>query len=108
MTTGTAIQRQNYVNRTVYGVPAVPGGTTNAPDGTSIDVADLQALAAADTTGNLLLDELNRRLMHSTMSPAMRSTILTAVTSLASSNSLARAQMAVHLILSSSQYQVQR
>ena len=92
----------------VYGVPAVPGGTANVPDGTSIDISDLQALAAADVTGNGLVDELDRRLMHSTMSPQMRATILTAVTSINSTNSLARAQQAIHLVTSSSQYQVQR
>jgi hypothetical protein len=91
-----------------YGVPAIPGGNVNVPDGTSVDFSDLQALAASDVSGALLLDELDRRLMHSTMSEQMRATILTAVTSIASTNSLARAQMAVHLIMSSSQYQIQR
>ena len=108
MTTGTSIQRQNFINRMVYGNPSVPGGTVNAPNGTSVDFSDLQALAAADPTCNLLLDELDRRMMHSTMSAAMRDTIRTAVVSIASTNTLARAQQAVHLIGSSSQYQVQR
>lgn len=118
MTTGTAIQRQNFVNRMVYSsctdittCPPIPGGTTNAPNGTSLDWTDLQALATTDTTGNLLMDELNRRMMHSTMSAQMRSTILTAVTSIPATTALnfrLRAQMAVHLITSSSQYQVQR
>jgi hypothetical protein len=108
LTTGTAIQRQNFVNRMVYATPPIPGGTVNTPDGTSLDFSDVQALAAADTTSNLLLDELNNRLMHGTMSPSMRSTIMTAVNSIASTNSLARAQQAVHLVITSSQYQVQR
>jgi uncharacterized protein (DUF1800 family) len=108
MTTGTSIQRQNFINRMVYGNPPVPGGTVNVPNGTSVDFSDLQALAATDPTCNLLLDELNRRMMHSTMSSAMRNTIRTAVISIASTNTLARAQQAVHLIASSSQYQIQR
>ncbi len=108
MTTGTAIQRQNFINRMVYAAPPIPGGTVNVPDGTSVDLSDLQALAAADASGALLVDELDRRLMGSTMSPEMRSTILTAVTSITSTNTLARAQQAVHLVITSSQYQVQR
>jgi hypothetical protein len=47
-------------------------------------------------------------MMHGTMSAAMRSTILTAVTSIAASNSLARAQQAIYLVTTSSQYQIQR
>lgn len=111
MTTGTAIQRQNFVNQMVYGNPPIPGNTVNAPDGTSLDFADLQALATTDPTSNLLLDELDRRMMHETMSAAMRSRIMTAVNSIpgtSSTNFRYRAQQAVHLIASSSQYQVQR
>ncbi|MEO7538801.1 MAG: DUF1800 domain-containing protein, partial [Pyrinomonadaceae bacterium] len=108
MTTGTAIQRQNFVNRFVYTSPAIAGGTTNTPDGTSLDFSDLQALAAADTSGNLLINDLNNRLLHGTMSDAMRSAILTAVSSIAITNPLARAQQAVHLVVTSSQYGVQR
>src|SRR5439155_17954440 len=80
MTTGTSIQRTNFVNRMVFTSPAIAGGTTNSPNGTSVDFTDLQALNVADNTGNLLVDELNRRMLHSTMSASMKSTILTAVT----------------------------
>jgi len=112
MTTGTTIQRQNFVNRMVYNTPAsINVALPDIPNGTSLDFSDLQALATADPTSNLLMDELNRRLMHETMSPQMRSTILTAVNSIAgtsSANFLLRAKQAVHLVVSSSQYQVQR
>ena len=112
MTTGTAIQRANFVNRMVFTAPAIPTSPpTNqggAPNGTSLDFSDLQALVAADTTGNTLVDELNRRLMHGTMSASMKSTILTAVTNIASSDTLNRARQAVYLVATSSQYQVQR
>lgn len=108
MTTGTSIQRANFVNRFVYSTPPVPGGTANAPLGTSLDFSDLQALVVADPTCNRLMDELDRRMMHSTMSDEMRNIILTAVTSISSTNTLARAQAGVHLVATSSQYQVQR
>ena len=112
MTTGTSIQRANFVNRMVFTSPAVPiSAPTNqggAPNGTSLDFSDLQALATADTSGNSLVDELNRRLMHGTMSGSMKSTILTAVTNITSADPLNRARQAVYLVATSSQYQVQR
>ena len=108
MTTGTAIQRANFVNRTCFTNPAIAVATPNAPNGTSVDFSDLQALSTADSTGNLLVDELDRRMLHGTMSAAMKSTILTAVTAVASSDPLGRARQAVYLVATSSQYQVQR
>jgi hypothetical protein len=86
----------------------IKGGSTNFPFGTSIKLAELQALAAADTTGNQLLDFLNNKMMHGTMSAQMRSSILTAVTAITATNTLARAQAALYLVATSSQYQIQR
>jgi uncharacterized protein (DUF1800 family) len=107
MTTGTAIQRANFLNR--FAFSAIPVAvSTDAPSGTSLDLSDLQALSSADSTGNLLVDELNRRLLHGTMTPAMRSTLLPAVTSISTSDPLGRARQAVYLVATSSQYQVQR
>lgn len=121
MTTGTTIQRTNFVYRFTYtttGTPAIPVpiavSQPNAPNGTSLDFSDLQALSAADPTGNSLVDELDRRMMHSTMSAQMKSSILTAVTAVTQSatptaaQTLARVQQAVYLVATSSQYQVQR
>jgi hypothetical protein len=54
------------------------------------------------------MDALNSKMMHGAMSPEMRSTILTAVTAVPTTNPLLRAQTAVYLIATSSQYQVQR
>jgi hypothetical protein len=51
---------------------------------------------------------LNLRMMHGTMSPAMRSSILNVVQTVPASNPLLRAQRAVYLVATSSQYQVQR
>lgn len=106
MTTSTSIQRANFMNTMVFN--RINVALPNIPNGTSIDLSELQALAAADPTGNQLMDALNWRLLHGTMSASMRSTILTAVTNIASTNSLARAQQALYLVVTSSQYQVQR
>ena len=110
MTTGTAIQRANFANRMTFTSPAINNVPVNVdiPNGTSLDYSDLQALVAADTTGNTLMDELNRRMMHGTMSAAMRSTILTAVTAYISTDTINRVRQAVYLVATSSQYQVQR
>ena len=105
LTTGTTIARANFMNTLVFGKVNV---SANAPTGTSIDLSEMRALAAADATGNRLVDALNTKLMHGAMSAQMKSTILTAVQAVASTNTLLRAQTAIYLTASSSQYQVQR
>jgi hypothetical protein len=105
LTTGTAIARANFVNTIVFG--RVNVGSL-APLGTSINLTEMQALAAGDPSSNLLLDTLNQKLMHGTMSAQMKNTILTAVQAVPSTNPLVRAQTAIYLIATSSQYQVQR
>ncbi len=105
LTTGTAIARANFVNTIVFG--RVNVGSL-APLGTSINLTEMQALAAGDPSSNLLLDTLNQKLMHGTMSAQMKNTILTAVQAVPSTTPLVRAQTAIYLIATSSQYQVQR
>ena len=107
MTTGSAIARANYANTMVF------TGLTNVnqrdrPLGTKIDIADYVAAATADTTGNQLLDMINQRFMTNQMSAAMRAKLLTAVTAIASNNPTLRAQNALYLVTTSSQFQVQR
>ncbi len=106
-TTGTSIARANFGNTMVFNRININAGR-GVTVGTSINLSSVQALAAADSTGNLMMDELNRKMMHSSMSAAMRSTILTAVLAVASTDPLLRARTAVYLIATSSQYQVQR
>ncbi|MBX3245173.1 MAG: DUF1800 domain-containing protein [Acidobacteria bacterium] len=106
MTTGSSVARANAVNTMVYSRLTVSVPTR--PLGTSINLADMDALATADPTGNLLLDELDHRLLHKTMSPQMRALILPAFTAVSASNPRARAQAAIYLVATSSQFQVQR
>lgn len=105
MTTGTSVGRANFANTMVF---SQIGIGENSPQGTSLDFSELQALAAADISSNRLIDVLNQRMMHNTMSPSMRTSILTAVNSITSSNPLQRAKQAVYLVATSSQFQVQR
>jgi uncharacterized protein (DUF1800 family) len=105
-TTGTSIARANSVNTIVFNRIAV--SNPDSPNGTSINFDAWSALSAADSSGNLLMDALNTKMMHGAMSSTMRSTILTAVLAVPSTNPLLRAQTAIYLIATSSQWQVQR
>ena len=105
-TTGTSIARANVGNNIVFN--RINVSLPNTPNGTSINLTEWQNIAAADTSGNQLMDALNTKMMHGSMSAAMRSTILTAVLAVASSDPLTRARTAIYLIATSSQYQVQR
>lgn len=105
-TTGTAIGRANLFSTYAFNGLAI--ALPDRPNGTRINLAEVQAVSAGDATGIQLMDYLNTKMMHGTMSAQMRSAILPAVTAVASSNTLLRSQTAIYLIATSSQYQVQR
>lgn len=105
LNTGTAIARANFINTMVFNRVNV---STTAPLGTSINFAEMQSFATADASNNQLLDVLNTRMMHGAMSAEMRNTILTALQTVPTANTLLRVQTAIYLIATSSQYQVQR
>jgi uncharacterized protein (DUF1800 family) len=106
-TTGTAVSRANFGNMIIFNRINV-NTDRRVTAGTSISLAEMQSFVEADPSGNQLLDMLNLRMMHGTMSPQMRSTILNVVQTVPESNPLLRAQRAVYLVATSSQYQVQR
>jgi uncharacterized protein (DUF1800 family) len=102
LSTSTSLARANVINTIVFtGINT----SANAPNGTALDLAPLQALADDPAA---LVDALDRLLLHGTMSSEMRASIVGAVTAVAASNTLKRARTAVYLVLTSSQYQVQR
>jgi len=117
MTTGTAIARATFVNRLTfvnspagnapYPIP-FPVSGADTPNGTSFDFSDLVALSTADTTGGQLADELNRRMLHGTMSPTMKTALMTAVSAYGTTAHESRVRQAIYLVATSSQYQVQR
>ena len=100
--TASALRRVNFVNTLVFSRIAV---STNAPLGTSLDFAPLQPFAANPET---LVEILNERLLHGSMSDQMRASIVRAVFAVARTNTLKRVRTAVYLVLTSSQYQVER
>lgn len=108
MTTATAIARVNFVHWLVYTRVPIPANPPDSPEGLSVKFDDLEALSKADSTGNLLLDELDKRFLHKTMTDENRATIRKAVTSIDANNSLGRVQQAIYLVSTSSQFQIQR
>jgi hypothetical protein len=83
----------------------IPADLPNRPTGTSID------FSAWDTLGNdpdQLITALNELLLHGTMSGEMRHIIREAVASIPADNRHLRVQIAIYLIATSPQYQVQR
>lgn len=105
MTTGTAIARTNVINTMTF---SRLNPNANSPLGTSIDLSEMMQLAQQDSTSNLLIDTLDTRMLHGTMSPEMKNKVMTAVQAVPASNPTLRAQTAIYLIATSSQFQVQR
>ena len=103
--TSATIARANFVNTIVFSRIGTP------PAGTAVSWTGMQALSQGDSTGNNLVNELDRLLLHGTMSTNMRTKLLQVITGLAGTTAadhLKRAQWAVYLVAPSSQYQVAR
>ena len=113
LSTTTTLRRANAMNTLIYsGVTSNTSPTPASPDrprGTSVDLANLEALA--DNPGNLV-DALNAHLLHGTMSTQVRNSIITAVNAINDANittrNLKRARTAAYLVTTSSQYDIQR
>jgi uncharacterized protein (DUF1800 family) len=109
--TSTTYQRTNFANTlfVANGGLGIPISGANRPSGTQISFSNYQALA---TTPQALVDLLNTRLMHGTMSSQMNANIVTTITSITNANAttqaLQRTQTAIYLVASSAQYQVER
>ncbi|HMG74537.1 MAG TPA: DUF1800 family protein [Pyrinomonadaceae bacterium] len=109
--TSTTYARTNFMNTLFLanGGNGIPASPPNRPSGTQINFATYQAMS---TNPQNLVDALNVRLMHGTMSPAMNVNIVAAVTSItnatAATQALQRTQTAIYLIATSAQYQVER
>jgi len=109
--TSTSYARANFMNTLFLanGGNGIAVNGTNRPVGTQINFASFQALS---TTPQQLVDGLNARLMHGTMSAQMNASIVATVTSITNATpatqALQRTQTAIYLVASSSQYQVER
>jgi uncharacterized protein (DUF1800 family) len=113
LSTTTTLRRANNINTLTYnGVTANTSPTAASPDrprGTSIDIANLEALAGNPVDVVNALDEL---LLHGTMNSQMRSSIITAMNTINDATvavrNQKRARTAVYLVATSSQYDIQR
>jgi uncharacterized protein (DUF1800 family) len=102
LSTTTSLRRANFANTIIYnGI----GVTTNSPTGTQLSLTTLQGLAADPVA---LVNELDMVLMHSALSPSVKTSIVNAVSTVTATNTLSRARMALYLVASSSQYQIER
>ena len=113
LSTTTTLRRANNINTLIYnGVTTNNTPTALNPDkprGTSIDISNLEALAGNPVD---VVNALDALLLHGTMHPQMRSSIITAMNAINDANvttrNLKRARMAVYLVATSSQYDIQR
>jgi hypothetical protein len=84
-------------------------GSPDRPRGTSIDISNLEALAGNPVD---VVNALDALLLHGTMHPQMRASIITAMNAINDSNvatrNQKRARAAVYLAATSSQYDIQR
>jgi uncharacterized protein (DUF1800 family) len=113
LSTTTTLRRANVVNTFAYsGVQPNTTPTAASPDrprGTSIDIANLEALAGNPVD---VVNALDALLLHGTMHPQMRTSIVTAMNTINDANvttrNQKRARLAVYLVATSSQYDIQR
>jgi uncharacterized protein (DUF1800 family) len=99
----SSLRRDNFISRVVFST--IPVALPNRPVGTSLNLAPWDASAA---NPDQLLDGLNRLLLNGSMSAEMRASIKTAVQAISATDLRGRVRSAVYLILTSSQYQVER
>jgi hypothetical protein len=109
--TSTTYKRANFINTLFIanGGNGIPISAPNRPSGTQVNYSTYQAMAA---NPQQLVDALNTRLMHGTMSAAMNANVVATVASVTNANATTQAQQrtqtAIYLIATSSQYQVER
>jgi hypothetical protein len=115
-TTAEFLYRANQVNDLLYNVdqswsgdPIYGWGPVNfVPGAVGTRSPPLSAFLPDAGNPDALVERLNRLLLHGTMSPAARKTVVNAVSKLDAKDPLRRVKMAVNLILVSVAYQVQK
>ena len=113
LSTTTTLRRANNINTLIYtGVSTNTTPTVANPDrprGTSIDIANLEAMAENPID---VVNALDALLLHGTMHAQMRTSIVTAMNAINDANvttrNQKRARAAVYLVATSSQYEIQR
>jgi uncharacterized protein (DUF1800 family) len=99
----SSLRRINLVNRLVF--QNIPPAPPNRPLGTAIDLSSWDSLAANTDS---LLDQLDTLLLSGSMSAETRLRLRTAIEQVPAGDSRLRVRTAIYLVLTSSQYQIQR
>ncbi|MGH9933167.1 MAG: DUF1800 domain-containing protein, partial [Pyrinomonadaceae bacterium] len=105
--TSTTYTRTNFMNTLLFGNSGngIAANPPNRPTGTQLNYSSYQAMAG---NPQQLVDALNARLMHGTMSAAMNANIVATVTAISSADAPGRTRTAIYLVATSAQYQVER
>jgi Protein of unknown function (DUF1800) len=101
----TSVARANFANGLLFVSSIAPDSTVYGATGTTLDLAPYQAVAADATA---LTSRLDQDLLAGRMSAAMRDAIASAVNAYPATDTLNRARAALWLVITSSQFQVQR
>lgn len=105
LSTSTTLRRANVANQLIYlGIPI----NANTPSGTQLSFTSLEAQA---NNPGAIADALNALLLHGTMGTQFRSSIITAMNVIPTSDgnfARKRSQVAAYLVTTSSQFDIQR
>jgi uncharacterized protein (DUF1800 family) len=105
LSTSTTLRRANVANQLIYtGIPV----NANTPSGTQLSFTSLESQAA---NPDAIADQLNALLLHGTMSAQFKTSIVTAMNAIPTSDgnfARKRAQVAAYLVITSSQFDIQR
>jgi uncharacterized protein (DUF1800 family) len=93
--TNTALSRVNFVN-------SIVNGTISSA--TKVDFTPVFNAGSQDA----MVDWLNTYFLHGTMSSQMKQSVLTEMSAVSATDTKGQARMALYLVISSSQYQIQR
>jgi hypothetical protein len=106
LSTSSSLKRANFVDTLFLANNGngIPTGV-DRPTGTQANYASFQAMAG---NPQQLVDALDAFLLHSTMSASMKTQVVQTVTNVTNGDAAIRTRTAIYLILSSSQYQVER
>lgn len=105
LSTSTTLRRANVANTLIY--TGIPTGANN-PTGTQLSFTSLEALASDP---GAIADQLNALLLHGTMSAQFKTSIVTAMNAIPTSDgnfTRKRSQVAAYLVITSSQFEIQR
>jgi hypothetical protein len=102
----TAFVRYDFIDRLLAGpVPPDTSVTFVVPTGTSLDLTAWEAMASSPAT---LIQAIDARFFHDSMSPSLDATLRALLEQIPTTDPNSRAKAALYIALSSPEYQVER